>query len=103
MTHPYGITVNNNAEIGEDCTIFKGATIGSVRSGKRAGVPKIGNRVTVCTNAMVCGGIIIGDDALIAANAFVDFDVPSHSLVIGNPACIKHRENASRDYTLPLP
>lgn len=97
--HPYCITINAAAQIGENFTIFKGATIGLVRSGKRAGVPKIGNRVTVCTNAMVCYGITIGDDVLIAANAFVDFDVPSNSVVIGNPAMIKHKQDASKDYT----
>ena len=99
LAHPYNITINSGAEIGEDFTIFKGATIGSVRSGKRAGVPKIGDRVTVCPNAMVCGAIIIGNDVLIAANAFVNMDVPDHSIVVGNPASIRHKENASKDYT----
>jgi len=98
LGHGYGITVNSSAKIGDDCTLFKGCTIGSVRSGKRKGVPKLGNRVVVGCNAFVCGGITIGDDVLIAANAFVDFDVPSNSLVIGNPASIHHKENPCHDY-----
>lgn len=98
LVHPYNITINSKANIGEDFTVFKGATVGSIRSGKRAGSPTIGNRVTICPNAMVCGGITIGDDVMISANAFVDFDVPANSIVLGNPGFIKHKENASKDY-----
>ncbi len=98
MVHPYDITINARAHIGADFTIFKGATIGSIRSGKKNGTPTIGDRVTVCSNAFVCGNITIGDDVLIAANAFVNFDVPSNSVVIGNPGVIHYKENPSADY-----
>ena len=98
LVHPYNITVNPQAKIGKNCVLFKGCTIGSVRSGKRTGCPAIGNNVVIGCNAFVCGGIVIGDNVLIAANAFVDFDVPSDSLVYGNPGVIKHKENATADY-----
>ena len=98
LSHPFGITVNAAAYLGRNVTLFKGCTIGSVRSGRRRGVPRIGSRVVVGCNAFVCGGITIGDDVLIAANAFVDFDVPSNSLVIGNPGRIFPKENPSADY-----
>lgn len=98
LMHPYGITVNPGATIGKDVTLFKGCTIGSVRSGKSAGVPTIGDRVTICCNAMVCGNIKVGNDVLIAAGAFVNFDVPDNSIVVGNPGVIHHKENASKDY-----
>lgn len=77
---------------------FKGVSIGSVRSGKREGVPAIEGRVVVCANALIFGGITVGHDTLIAGNAFVDFDVPPHSLVIGNPGVIHKKEFASKDY-----
>lgn len=102
LMHPFDITVNSRAELGEQVTLFKGCTVGSVRSGKREGVPKIGNRVCICPNAFVCGNITIGDDVLIAANAMVDVDVPSHSIVLGNPAMIIHKDNASKDYLTGL-
>ena len=98
LAHPSGITVNPRATIGNECVLFKNSTIGSIRSGKREGVPVIGNQCVIGTGAFVCGGIRIGDDVLIAANAFVDFDVPSHSIVIGNPGTIHHKENATADY-----
>lgn len=98
MVHPYNITINSRSQIGENFTIFKGATIGSIRSGKKEGTPRIGNRVTVCANAMVCGNITIGDDVLIAANAYVNFDVPSNSVVVGNPGAIHYKNKPSTDY-----
>lgn len=98
LIHPYNITINSRSIIGEDFTIFKGATIGSIRSGQKKGTPHIGNRVTVCANAMVCGNITIGDDVLIAAGAYVNFDVPSNSVVIGNPGVIHRKEQPSSDY-----
>ena len=98
LAHAWGITVNSRAVLGKDCVLFKGCTIGSIRSGKREGWPRLGDRVVVGCNAFVCGGITIGDDVLIAANAFVDFDVPSNSIVIGNPGQIHRKGNPCKDY-----
>lgn len=100
LAHPFAIVVNPAAVIGKHCTIYKGVTIGSIRNGRRMGVPVLEDRVVVHTNAVVAGGITIGHDSLIAAGAFVDFDVPPHSVVIGNPGVIHHKENASRDYII---
>ena len=54
----------------------------------------------LCVNATVVGNINIGNDVLIAANAMVDFDVPDHSVVIGNPGVIHEKYNASQDYVV---
>lgn len=98
LMHPFDITINPNAIVGKNVTLFKGATIGSIRSGKKAGTPIIGDRVTICCNAFVCGNIHIGNNVLIAANAYVNFDVPDNSVVIGNPGMIKQYKNPSADY-----
>lgn len=102
LLHAYNITINPQAKLGNDVTIFKGATVGSIRSGKNAGVPTIGDRVTICCNAFLCGNITIGNDVLIAANSYVNFDVPDNSIVIGNPGIIKHKQDPSRDYLFEL-
>ncbi len=47
---------------------------------------------------MIVGNVKIGDDVLIAPLTFVNFDVPPHSIVIGNPAKIIPRENATKGY-----
>ena len=53
-----------------------------------AGIPTIGNNVTIFAGAKVFGKITIGDDAVIGANAVVTKDIPSHSMVAGVPAKI---------------
>lgn len=98
LAHPSAIVVQKDAKIGENCLLFKGVSIGSIRGGKREGVPTIEDRVVVCANAVIFGRVTIGHDTLIAANAFVDFDVPPHSLVIGNPGVIHRKEFASKAY-----
>ncbi len=102
LLHPYNITVNSRARLGKNVTLFKGSTIGSVRSGRREGVPVIGDRVVLCVNATVVGNVKIGNDVLVAANTLVDFDVPDNSVVIGNPGQIIHKKNASKDYLTGL-
>ncbi len=96
--HPYNITVNANAVIGKNCNIHKGVTIGQENRGARKGTPTIGNRVWIGVNATVVGKITIGDDVMIAPNSFVNCDVPSHSIVVGNPCVITPRENATEGY-----
>ena len=64
----------------------------------RQGDPVLEDNVVVCCNAMVCGNIRIGHDSMICAGAFVNFDVPPNSMVIGNPGVIHKKENASKDY-----
>lgn len=96
--HFYNVTINPLAKLGQNINIHKGVTIGQESRGKREGVPTIGNQVWIGTNAIVIGNITIGDDVLIAPNSFVNFDVPSHSIVLGNPAKIIHRENATEGY-----
>ena len=98
LCHAYNITVNEKAIIGEHVTLFKGCTIGSVRSGNRKGAPIIGNRVVIGLNATICGNVKIGNDVFIAPNAFVNFDVPDNSIVIGNPGVIHKKEKAAIDY-----
>ena len=49
-------------------------------------------------NAIVVGRIQIGSDVLIAPGAYVNFDVPSHSIVLGNPAIFVAKENATEKY-----
>ena len=98
LGHAYNITINPAATIGRNCNIHKGVVIGQTNRGKHQGVPKIGNEVWIGINAAIVGGIEIGDDVLIAPNSYVNCDVPSHSVVFGNPCVIKHRDHATEGY-----
>lgn len=98
LYHASGIAINDNAVLGNYVSIRNGVTIGSEIRGKRKGAPVIGNRVWIGSNAVIVGNISIGNDVLIAPNAYVNFSVPDHSVVIGNPGVIKHKEWATQDY-----
>lgn len=93
-----GITINPKAILGKNINIHKGVTIGQENRGKRKGVPIIGNEVWIGINSTIVGNVSIGNDVLIAPNSYVNCDVPDHSIVIGNPCIIKHRDNATEDY-----
>lgn len=92
------VIVNGQACLGSNVNLSPGVVIGQENRGRRAGVPHLGNRVWIGSNAVIVGKIRIGNDVLIAPNAYVNFDVPDHSIVIGNPARIIHRENATEGY-----
>ena len=68
--------------------------------GKRQGAPTIGNKVWIGPNATIVGKINVGNDVLIGANSYVNFDVPDHSIVLGNPGRIIRKENATQDYII---
>jgi len=96
--HLGNIHINPNTIIGKNVNIAQGVTIGQENRGKREGTPTIGDKVWIGANAVVVGNIKIGNDVLIAPNSFVNFDVPDHSIVIGNPGKIISRENATEGY-----
>ena len=92
------IIINGGAKFGNQLMITHGVNVGRDVRGARKGTPTFGNRVCIRANSTVVGNITIGDDVLIAPNTFVNFDVPSHSIVIGNPATIHHRDNATEGH-----
>ena len=98
LGHAYNITINPRAKVGYNCNIHKGVLIGQSNRGKYRGTPLIGNEVWIGINAVIVGNVTIGDDVLIAPNSYVNIDVPSHSVVYGNPAIIKHRDWATEGY-----
>lgn len=92
------IVINGQTKLGDQLFITHGVTIGRDIRGKRKGVPHFGNRVCVRTNSTIVGNIRIGNDVLIAPNTFVNFDIPDHSVVVGNPAKIHYKENATEGH-----
>lgn len=96
--HPYGITINPYAVLSKNINIHKGVTIGQENRGKRKGYPTIGDEVWIGINSTIVGNICIGNDVLIAPNSYVNCDVPSHSIVFGNPCIIKSCPNATYAY-----
>lgn len=86
IDHGCGVVIGETAEIGDDCTIYQGATLGGTGkdTGKRH--PTLGNNVMVGAGAKVLGPFTVGDNAKIAANAVVLHAVPANSTAVGIPA-----------------
>lgn len=95
--HWGGVIIHPEAVIGENCNISQGVTIGVANGGKKPGVPCIGDRVYIGSGAKVFGGIKIGNDVAIGANAVVNKDVPDGVSVAGIPAKIVS-SNGSQAY-----
>lgn len=98
LGHAFNITVNELAVIGSNCNLHKGVTIGQENRGKRKGTPVLGGCVWVGVNASVVGSFTVDDDVHIAPRTYVNCDIPSHSIVLGNPCRVIPRENATERY-----
>lgn len=96
--HHGPVIINPKAVLGKNINVAVGVTIGQTNRGDLKGCPCISDNCWIGTNAVVVGNIKIGSDVLIAPGAFVNFDVPDHSIVIGNPGRIIHREGATDGY-----
>ncbi len=96
--HSGRVIINPEAKIGKNVNIATGVTIGYENRGERKGAPTIEGNCWIGTNSVIVGRVNIGEDVLIAPLTFVNFDVPPHSIVIGNPAKIIYKENATKDY-----
>lgn len=96
--HPHGIIINSHAILGKNVNIHQNVIIGAENRGERRGTPVIGNNVWIGINTAIVGNVKIGDDVLIAPNSYVNCNVPSHSVVFGNPCIIKHSDHATEGY-----
>ena len=90
IDHGIGVVVGETAEIGDDCTIYQGVTLGGTRpTADQAGHkrhPTIGNNVIISSNAQVLGPFKVGDGATVGAAAVVLKEVPPGATMVGNPA-----------------
>ena len=85
IDHATGVVVGETTVIGDDCTLYQGATLGGTgkETGKRH--PTLGNNVTVSAGASVLGPFHVGDHAKIGAGAVVLSEVPAYATVVGVP------------------
>ena len=100
FSHFSCIVINRHCIIGNNCTIFQGVTIGSVR-GPKGGVPTIGDNVVICSEAKIIGQVNIGNNVIVGAGAVVVKDIPSNCVVAGVPAkIISEKGKTNTDYYL---
>ena len=86
IDHGMGIVIGETAEIGDDCLLYHGVTLGGTGKDQGKRHPTIGNNVLVSTGAKVLGPFKVGDGARIAANAVVLKEIPENATAVGVPA-----------------
>ncbi|MCH5342470.1 MAG: serine acetyltransferase [Acetatifactor sp.] len=84
LPHPMGIVIGHGVKIGKRCVIYHQATLGQSKSC----FPSIGDDVVIFAGAKIVGDVKVGDNVVIGANAVVTRDIPSNSVVAGNPAAV---------------
>lgn len=89
IVHGSGVYLNCES-IGDNFTVYHNVTLGEGRKNKHTGksIPTVENNVTVYTGAVVAGGVTLHEGCVIAANSFVNKDVPAYTLVAGVPGRI---------------
>lgn len=94
IDHGMGVVIGETAEIGDDCTLYHGVTLGGVswNAGKRH--PTLGNHVVVGAGAKVLGPFMVGDGARVGSNSVVVKEVPSGVTVVGIPARVVQEARA---------
>jgi serine O-acetyltransferase len=93
IDHGMGVVIGETAEVGDECTIYQGVTLGGTALEKGAKRhPTLGRGVIVGANSQVLGGFTVGDGARIGSSAVVVKPVPAGATAVGNPARIIQRD-----------
>ena len=86
IDHGMGIVIGETTEIGDDCLLYHGVTLGGTGKDHGKRHPTLGNNVMVSAGAKVLGPFKVGDNSRIAANAVVLSEIPPEATAVGVPA-----------------
>ena len=92
IDHGAGVVIGETAEIGDNCTLYQGVTLGGTGNDTGTRHPTLGNNVMVGAGAKVLGPFRIGDNAKIAAGAVVLEEIPANATAVGIPARVVRRD-----------
>ena len=98
IDHGMGIVIGETAEVGDDCLIYHGVTLGGTGKDQGKRHPTLGNNVMVSAGAKVLGPFKVGDNARIASNAVVLSEIPPDATAVGVPARVVRIAGEKVDY-----
>ena len=103
IDHGMGVVIGETAEIGDDCHILQGVTLGGTSTHRTKRHPTLGDRVVVGAGAKLIGAVEIGDNARIGAGSVVVTNVPENATVIGVPGHVVAFHDPGSDTVVKLP
>ncbi len=103
IDHGMGVVIGETSEIGENCTLYQGVTLGGTSQMKTKRHPTLGNNVVVGAGARLIGAVRIGDNVKIGAGSVVVTNVPPNATVVGVPGRIVSIRNPDTDTLERLP
>jgi serine O-acetyltransferase len=92
IDHGMGVVIGETAEIGENCTLLQGVTLGGTSLKREKRHPTLGNNVVVGAGAKILGAFKIGDGSRVGAGSVVVREVPPNSVVVGVPGRVTYRD-----------
>jgi serine O-acetyltransferase len=101
IDHGMGVVIGETAEIGDDCTLYHGVTLGGTSWNKGKRHPTLGKGVVVGAGAKILGPILIGDGARIGSNAVVVKEIPPGATAIGIPARVIEAQETAQNGRFP--
>ncbi len=96
IDHGTGVVIGETAEIGDDCTLYHGVTLGGTTWEKGKRHPTLGNNVVIGAGAKILGPILIGEGARVGSNAVITKSVPAEATVVGVPGRVVERSTEDK-------
>ncbi|HET6615601.1 MAG TPA: serine O-acetyltransferase [Dehalococcoidia bacterium] len=103
IDHGMGVVIGETAEIGDDCHLLQGVTLGGTSTHRTKRHPTLGNGVTIGAGAKLIGAVEVGDNARIGAGSVVVTNVPANATVVGVPGHVVAFHDPGSETTVKLP
>jgi len=103
IDHGMGVVIGETTEIGDNCSLFQGVTLGGTSTKRTKRHPTLGKNVVVGAGANLIGAIHVGDNARIGAGSVVATSVPDNATVVGVPGHVVAFYDPGNDTVVRLP